>query len=73
MKIAFACPYCGKKLSASATSAGKEKTCPNCRGARGRADGRSGRQEGGRRRGEAARSRPTIRCCSWDAGPSMKT
>jgi biopolymer transport protein ExbD len=31
MKIAFACPYCGKKLGASATSAGKEKTCPNCR------------------------------------------
>jgi len=30
-KIAFACPYCGKKLGASATSAGKEKTCPNCR------------------------------------------
>jgi biopolymer transport protein ExbD/phage FluMu protein Com len=32
MKIAFACPYCGKKLSASETSAGREKTCPNCRG-----------------------------------------
>jgi biopolymer transport protein ExbD len=31
MKIAFACPYCGKKLFASDTSAGKEKTCPNCR------------------------------------------
>jgi biopolymer transport protein ExbD len=30
-KIAFACPYCGKKLSASETSAGREKTCPNCR------------------------------------------
>ena len=30
-KIAFACPYCGKKLGASTTSAGKEKTCPNCR------------------------------------------
>ena len=32
MKITFACPYCGKKLGASETSAGKEKTCPNCRG-----------------------------------------
>lgn len=32
MKIAFACPYCGKKLSASEASAGREKTCPNCRG-----------------------------------------
>ena len=32
MKITFACPYCGKKLSASETSAGQEKTCPNCRG-----------------------------------------
>jgi biopolymer transport protein ExbD/DNA-directed RNA polymerase subunit RPC12/RpoP len=31
MKIAFACPYCGKKLGASETSAGREKTCPNCR------------------------------------------
>lgn len=31
MKITFACPYCGKKLSASDSSAGKEKTCPNCR------------------------------------------
>jgi biopolymer transport protein ExbD/DNA-directed RNA polymerase subunit RPC12/RpoP len=31
-KITFACPYCGKKLSASETSAGREKTCPNCRG-----------------------------------------
>jgi biopolymer transport protein ExbD len=30
-RIAFACPYCGKKLGASPTSAGKEKTCPNCR------------------------------------------
>jgi biopolymer transport protein ExbD/DNA-directed RNA polymerase subunit RPC12/RpoP len=30
-KISFACPYCGKKLSASETSAGREKTCPNCR------------------------------------------
>ncbi len=32
MKIKFACPYCGKKLSASESSAGREKTCPNCRG-----------------------------------------
>jgi biopolymer transport protein ExbD len=32
MKISFACPYCGKKLSASESSAGREKTCPNCRG-----------------------------------------
>ncbi len=32
MKITFACPYCGKKLAVSETSAGKEKTCPNCRG-----------------------------------------
>ncbi|MFO0790527.1 MAG: biopolymer transporter ExbD [Pirellulales bacterium] len=31
MRIEFACPYCGKKLGASETSAGKEKTCPNCR------------------------------------------
>jgi biopolymer transport protein ExbD len=31
MTIKFACPYCGKKLGASETSAGKEKTCPNCR------------------------------------------
>src|SRR5690349_21675793 len=31
MKISFACPYCGKKLAASETSVGKEKTCPNCR------------------------------------------
>lgn len=30
-KITFACSYCGKKLSASETSAGREKTCPNCR------------------------------------------
>ncbi len=30
-KITFACRYCGKKLSASETSAGREKTCPNCR------------------------------------------
>jgi biopolymer transport protein ExbD len=32
MRIAFACPYCGKKLGASETSVGKQKTCPNCRG-----------------------------------------
>jgi biopolymer transport protein ExbD len=32
MKITFSCPYCGKKLGASETSVGKEKTCPNCRG-----------------------------------------
>lgn len=32
MKITFACPYCGKKLSAADTSVGQEKTCPNCRG-----------------------------------------
>ncbi len=32
MKITFACPYCGKKLSVADTSAGKQKTCPNCRG-----------------------------------------
>jgi biopolymer transport protein ExbD len=31
MKIAFSCPYCGKKLGANETSVGKEKTCPNCR------------------------------------------
>jgi biopolymer transport protein ExbD len=31
MKIPFTCPYCGKKLGASETSIGKEKTCPNCR------------------------------------------
>ena len=31
MRITFACPYCGKKLGASETSVGKEKTCPNCR------------------------------------------
>ncbi len=31
IKIAFACPYCGKKLGALESSAGKEKTCPNCR------------------------------------------
>jgi len=31
MKISFACPYCGKKLSAPTTSAGRDKTCPNCR------------------------------------------
>jgi len=31
MSIAFACPYCGKKLAASDNSAGREKTCPNCR------------------------------------------
>jgi biopolymer transport protein ExbD len=31
MKIAFACPYCGKKLGANETSVGKDKTCPNCR------------------------------------------
>jgi biopolymer transport protein ExbD len=31
MKIAFSCPYCGKKLGANDTSVGKEKTCPNCR------------------------------------------
>jgi len=31
MNITFRCPYCGKKLGASETSAGKEKTCPNCR------------------------------------------
>src|SRR5689334_21890245 len=29
--IKFPCPYCGKKLGASDTSVGKEKTCPNCR------------------------------------------
>ncbi len=32
MTIAFACPYCGKKLGAADTSVGKQKTCPNCRG-----------------------------------------
>jgi biopolymer transport protein ExbD len=32
IKITFACPYCGKKLGALESSAGKEKTCPNCRG-----------------------------------------
>ncbi len=32
MNITFRCPYCGKKLSASERSAGKQKTCPNCRG-----------------------------------------
>src|SRR6185295_13365815 len=31
MNITFRCPYCGKKLGASEKSAGKEKTCPNCR------------------------------------------
>lgn len=31
MKIAFSCPYCGKKLGANDTSVGKDKTCPNCR------------------------------------------
>ena len=31
MRITFACPYCGKKLGASDTSVGKQKTCPNCR------------------------------------------
>jgi biopolymer transport protein ExbD len=30
--IRFSCPYCGKKLGATETSVGKEKTCPNCRG-----------------------------------------
>ncbi len=29
--ITFRCPYCGKKLAASLRSAGKDKTCPNCR------------------------------------------
>jgi biopolymer transport protein ExbD len=32
MNITFSCPYCGKKLAASETSVGKQKTCPNCRG-----------------------------------------
>ncbi|HEX5472149.1 MAG TPA: biopolymer transporter ExbD [Lacipirellulaceae bacterium] len=32
MNITFRCPYCGKKLGASERSAGKQKTCPNCRG-----------------------------------------
>lgn len=32
MTIAFHCPYCGKKLGASETSIGKQKTCPKCRG-----------------------------------------
>jgi biopolymer transport protein ExbD len=32
MRITFACPYCGKNLSVAETSAGKQKTCPNCRG-----------------------------------------
>jgi len=32
MKITFACPYCGKKLSVADTSVGQQKTCPNCRG-----------------------------------------
>lgn len=31
MSIVFRCSYCGKKLAASETSAGKEKTCPKCR------------------------------------------
>lgn len=31
MSIVFRCSYCGKKLVASDTSAGKEKTCPKCR------------------------------------------
>lgn len=31
MSIVFRCSYCGKKLAASDTSAGKEKTCPKCR------------------------------------------
>jgi len=31
MRITFACPYCGKKLAVSERSAGREKTCPNCR------------------------------------------
>lgn len=31
MSIVFNCRYCGKKLAASETSAGKEKTCPKCR------------------------------------------
>jgi biopolymer transport protein ExbD len=30
-KITFACRYCGKRLAAPETSAGREKTCPNCR------------------------------------------
>lgn len=29
--ISFRCRYCGKKLGAKESSAGKEKTCPNCR------------------------------------------
>jgi biopolymer transport protein ExbD len=31
MKIAFSCPYCGKRLGANETSVGKQKTCPNRR------------------------------------------
>lgn len=31
MSIVFRCSYCGKKLAAADTSAGKEKTCPKCR------------------------------------------
>ena len=30
MSITFRCPSCGKKLGASDTSAGKQKTCPRC-------------------------------------------
>jgi biopolymer transport protein ExbD len=32
MKISFACPYCGRKLSVADTAVGQQKTCPNCRG-----------------------------------------
>ena len=73
MKITFACPYCGKKLAASATSAGKEKTCPNCR-ARvvvPTAEAAAKKADAG-----AAKPREVGRpsdCCSWDAGRSMKT
>ncbi len=31
MSIVFRCSYCGKKLAAADSSAGKEKTCPKCR------------------------------------------
>lgn len=31
MTISFACPVCGKKLSAPEASVGRERTCPKCR------------------------------------------
>ena len=66
-KITFACPYCGKKLSASETSAGREKTCPNCRARVVVPTPEVAAQKAAAGEARSRERTPTIRC--FDDGP----